>query len=99
MKRVDQVHTERTCPDCGRSDFKSFNGYMLHRRSCIDRWRREQASRVVDSTKPYKVRASCGHIDVRPMRESTAGVPYSEAVVLDAPNGAPCRECQKGGAA
>lgn len=51
-------------------------------------------TRLIDGTKPYKVRASCGHIDIRRMRESTAGVPYSDDVVLDAPNGAPCRECE-----
>jgi hypothetical protein len=51
-------------------------------------------SAVIDATQPYKVRASCGHIDIRRMRPSTAGVPYSADVVLDAPNGAPCEACQ-----
>ena len=44
--------------------------------------------------KPYKVRASCGHIVVRSMREATAGVPYSESVVLDAPTGRACEACE-----
>ena len=44
MKRVDRLHTERTCATCGRSDFKSFNGYMLHVRACINKARREAAA-------------------------------------------------------
>ena len=30
-------------------------------------------TRLVEATKPFKVRASCGHIEVRRMREATAG--------------------------
>lgn len=45
-------------------------------------------SAVVDSAKPFKVRASCGHIDIRKMREAPE-------VILDAPNGRACEECEK----
>ncbi len=55
------------------------------------RLQRERAN----MTQPFKVRASCGHIDIRRMREETAGVPYTEDTILEAPNGAPCGECQK----
>lgn len=50
-------------------------------------------SRALDVTKPYKVRASCGHLTIRRMREATAGILWSEDVVIDAPNGAPCPDC------
>ena len=51
-------------------------------------------TRLIQSTMPFKVRTSCGHIVIRRMREETAGVPYTDATVLDAPNGAPCSECE-----
>lgn len=51
-------------------------------------------SALVDSVKPFKVRASCGHIEVRKMREATAGVPYSESVILNAPRGRACEACE-----
>ena len=51
-------------------------------------------SEIAQSVKPYKVRASCGHIVIRPMREATAGVPYSPDVVLDALRGRACDECE-----
>lgn len=49
---------------------------------------------LVDSVKPFKVRASCGHIVIRKMREATAGVPYTPETVLDAPNGRACPDCE-----
>jgi len=49
---------------------------------------------LVEGTKPFKVRASCGHIVIRRMREATAGVPYTPEVVLDAPNGRECDTCE-----
>jgi hypothetical protein len=51
-----------------------------------------------DMTQPYRVRTSCGHIVLRRMRPSTARVPFSPDVVLEAPGGAPCPECSKGAA-
>jgi hypothetical protein len=51
-------------------------------------------SRVIDSVKPFKVRASCGHIVIRPMREATAGLAYAPDVVLEAPNGRACPACE-----
>lgn len=44
---------------------------------------------------PYRVRASCGHIVIRKMRESTAGVPFTEDVLLESPTGRPCEPCEK----
>ena len=52
------------------------------------------ASTIADTVQPFKVRASCGHIVVRKMRAATAGVPYSEDVVLNAPNGRACDACE-----
>ncbi len=49
---------------------------------------------VVDSVKPFQVRASCGHIVIRKMRETTAGVPYTTETILDAPNGRACDACE-----
>lgn len=49
---------------------------------------------LVESTKPFKVRASCGHIVIRRMREATAGVPYTEETILEAPNGRACDACE-----
>jgi hypothetical protein len=54
----------------------------------------EVTSRLVESTKPFKVRTSCGHVVIRRMREATAGVAWSEDVVLEAPNGRPCDACE-----
>jgi len=58
----------------------------------------EQISRfngaVIDSVKPFNVRASCGHIVIRKMREATAGVAYTPDVILDAPNGRACDACE-----
>ncbi len=51
-------------------------------------------TRLVESCKPFKVRASCGHIVIRKMREATAGVAYSPDVVLEAPRGRACPECE-----
>lgn len=51
-------------------------------------------SRYVDTCKPFKVRTSCGHIVIRKMREATAGVPWSEGVVIEAPGGRPCDACR-----
>ncbi len=50
---------------------------------------------LTESTQPFKVRASCGHIDIRRMREATAGVPYTPETILDAPNGRACKECEE----
>lgn len=49
---------------------------------------------VADATQPYQVRTGCGHIVTRRMRPSTAGVAFGPAVVLEAPNGAPCSNCE-----
>ncbi len=49
---------------------------------------------LVEFTKPFKVRASCGHIVIRRMREATAGVPYTEDTVLDAARGRACDDCE-----
>lgn len=49
----------------------------------------------LETTKPFKVRTSCGHIVIRRMREATAGVPFTEDTVLEAPNGRPCEQCEK----
>jgi hypothetical protein len=48
-----------------------------------------------DRLKDYKVRASCGHVEVRKMREGTAGVPFDPTAEfqIDAPRGMPCRAC------
>jgi hypothetical protein len=51
-------------------------------------------STIADSVRPYKVRASCGHVVVRPMRAATARVPYSPGVLLDAPKGRACDACE-----
>jgi hypothetical protein len=56
----------------------------------IDRYN----SAVVDSVKPFQVRASCGHVVTRKMREATAGVAYTPDVILDAPNGRACPTCE-----
>ncbi len=48
----------------------------------------------IESTMPFKVRASCGHIVIRRMREATAGVPFSEDTILEAPMGRQCDECE-----
>lgn len=48
-----------------------------------------------ESCKPYRVLTSCGHEVIRKMREATAGVPWSEDVVLQAPNGRPCDACEQ----
>jgi hypothetical protein len=29
------------------------------------------------------------------MREATAGVPFTEATIIEAPNGRPCDECER----
>jgi hypothetical protein len=52
------------------------------------------SSAIAESTRPYKVRASCGHIVARPMREATAGVPYAPDVVIEAPKGRACDACE-----
>jgi hypothetical protein len=52
-------------------------------------------TRLDDSVQPFKVRASCGHIVIRKMREATAGVKYTPEVILDAPRGRACDECEK----
>ncbi len=52
------------------------------------------ASGYTDKTQPYKVQTGCGHIVIRRMRESTAGVPFTEATIIQAPNGRPCDECE-----
>ena len=52
-------------------------------------------TQLIEGVQPFKVRASCGHIVIRKMREATAGVAYSDSVILDAPNGRACEECEK----
>jgi len=51
-------------------------------------------AQLIEGTKPFKVRASCGHIVIRKMREATAGVPYTEETILEAPNGRACPDCE-----
>lgn len=48
----------------------------------------------IDTCQPYKVRASCGHIDERLMRAATAGVAWGPDVVLDGSRGLPCKACR-----
>ena len=52
-------------------------------------------SRAGETPQPFQVRARCGHIVIRRMRESTAGVAYGPDVILDAPNGRECDACEK----
>ena len=52
---------------------------------------------LVSQCMPYKVRTSCGHIVIRKMRAETAGVPYTEEVVIEAPRGRPCEPCLAAG--
>lgn len=49
-----------------------------------------------DPSHSFRVRASCGHVDVRQMRESVAGVAFDSAAEwqLDAPNGRRCAACR-----
>lgn len=49
----------------------------------------------VDRCRPFKVRTSCGHIVIRPMREATAGVAFRDDVVLEAPHGRACPACRR----
>lgn len=51
---------------------------------------------VLDATMthPFKVRTGCGHVVIRRMREVTAGVPFTEDTIIEAPNGQPCDACQ-----
>ena len=51
-------------------------------------------ARMVDRTQPYQVRTGCGHVVIRRMRESTAGVPYTPETIIDAPHGRPCPDCE-----
>jgi hypothetical protein len=44
--------------------------------------------------RPYKVRTGCGHVVTRQMRPATAGIEWSEEVVIEAPGGVPCDACQ-----
>ena len=46
-----------------------------------------------DRLAPYTVRTGCGHLVTRKMRPSTAGVPWTADVVIEAPGGAPCAPC------
>lgn len=52
-----------------------------------------------DATQPFQVRTGCGHIVIRRMRESVAGVKWSAEVILEAPNGRPCPACEGSAAA
>ena len=54
----------------------------------------DKMTTLVESVKPFKVRASCGHVVIRKMREATAGVPYTPETILDAPNGRACDACE-----
>lgn len=54
-------------------------------------------SRVIDATKPYKVRTSCGHVVTIMMREATAGVPFTPETIIEVPTGRPCDKCQETG--
>ena len=49
-----------------------------------------------DELFPFRVRASCGHPDVRPMRESVARVAFDPEAdwQLDAPSGRRCAACR-----
>ena len=51
------------------------------------------SSNLADATQPYNVLTSCGHIVIRRMRPSTAGIPFTPTALLHAPNGAPCPDC------
>ncbi len=50
---------------------------------------------LIEGCQPFKVRASCGHIVIRKMREATAGVPYTPDTILDAPSGRACPACEE----
>lgn len=52
-------------------------------------------SAYVDRCKPFKVRTGCGHVVIRMMREATAGVPWTEETIIEAPNGRTCDECEQ----
>ena len=54
----------------------------------------EVRSYFVEQVKPFQVRAACGHIVIRKMREATARQPYSPEVVIDAPHGRKCNDCE-----
>lgn len=49
---------------------------------------------LTEDIKPFQVRASCGHVVIRKMRESTAGVTYAPDIVIDAPRGRACPACE-----
>lgn len=46
-----------------------------------------------DKTQLYGVRMTCGHVEQRRMRPSTAGVPWREGVTIDASTAA-CKACR-----
>lgn len=48
-----------------------------------------------ERVQPYKVRNQCGHVETRPMRPSTAGVPYDAAAPWQLEPKSDCADCQK----
>jgi hypothetical protein len=50
-------------------------------------------SGFVAQVKPYRVRMTCGHVEIRKMREATAGIPWTETAEVLAPY-AQCAACR-----
>jgi hypothetical protein len=48
---------------------------------------------LIQGTKPFKIRMTCGHLEIRMMREELAGVEYSPDVILEAQYSG-CAECE-----
>lgn len=90
---------ERLC-DAGATDAELAAGIKaFNEKLCAERDGDKTASRYPGGAnyglRPYKVKASCGHVEVRKMRETTAGVAFDPAAEyqLDRPNGMPCPAC------
>lgn len=48
---------------------------------------------ITEKCQPFRVRMSCGHIEIRMMRESTADRVFDPQIVIEAPSSA-CCECE-----
>ena len=48
---------------------------------------------LVQSTQPYRLRMACGHVEIRMMREETAGVIFSPDIVIEVST-SQCAECE-----
>jgi len=47
---------------------------------------------IIEKCQPFRVQMSCGHVEIRMMRESTAGEPFSPQALLTSSVG--CAECE-----